>query len=406
MNELIFGGRNMIKASFGKVNISPEEIVSLQGYHPDKTFANPETDLMDELYARIVILESASIRTVIISIDSCLSNEQLFTVFKADGSYQSYTSFRPTFAEGTYLEWAKAAGVEEEFLSVHATHTHTAPETLNPGLTKKITDKISELAANLIPVKVFSAQGECSISVNRRPLLQHNDTLPIDRSLHMIWFESEDGIPLGSMINCAVHPTQLLNPYSRISSEMVGLAMGAWEQRIGGQFVSLFLQGFSGDVGPRGHYRTETEDTYPRVLRMSEELLEDIVKTSAEKRQLMDESLQVLERTILLPARETYISREIPILLKAMKVSEVIVLSSSSEVFNGYVDEIGSAFPELQIVFCGIANGYTGYLPTVSAFKDDLGGYEMFASPYSPEAAPLFINACVELIGSLLEVNE
>jgi len=62
-------------------------------------------------------------------------------------------------------------------------------------------------------------------------------------------FENEDGCTLGRIVNYAVHPT-LLNPFNRVSSEFVELAMMHGEKGAGEHFVSVFIQGFSRDVGP------------------------------------------------------------------------------------------------------------------------------------------------------------
>lgn len=243
-----------LKAAFGKVKITPEELAPLQGYDPTQYRADPETDILDDLYARVIVLDDGVSRKAIVSVDCGLTNEVTFQAADPGGRISTYRHLLNTFPEGTRRTWAEAAGIKESELSVHATHTHSAPEHFSLKYTSRITGTIREIVNRLQPVKLRAATGLCSISVNRRPKLQHNDDLPIDRSLHVIVFENEDGQPIGGIVNCAVHPTLLMNPFNRVTKEMVGIAMEKLEDYYANGFISVFIQGFLGDVGPINHY--------------------------------------------------------------------------------------------------------------------------------------------------------
>lgn len=50
------------------------------------------------------------------------------------------------------------------------------------------------------------------------------------------------------------------------------------------------------------------------------------------------------------------------------------------------------------MMFSGVANGYCGYIPTIEAFQDGLGGYEMNTTPYCDKACGIFTNEAIDLI--------
>ncbi|WP_214628366.1 hypothetical protein [Paenibacillus agaridevorans] len=390
-----------VKAAFGKVKITPEELAPLQGYDPSLYIANPDKDILDELYARVLILDDGRSRQVIVSVDCCLTNEKDYLSPNPDGQMEPYRQLLQTFPEGTKRLWADAAQTEEFTVSVHATHTHSAPEHFSEKYTSRIAAMIAETAERLQDVQIRAAAGQCSVSVNRRPHLQHNDTLPIDHSLHLIMIESLDGEALGAIVNCAVHPTLLANPFNRVSSEFVGLAMSEYESTFKEGFVSLFIQGFSGNVGPRDHYRTETEDTYRWVLEMAQALHRDIAHAAKDLQPIGILPMKAAEKQVTLPTRQGYFMPTIDVTLQGFRIGDLLLLAVSCEVFNGYERLIKPYSPASFTLMSGLANGCHGYLPTVEAFRDGLGGYEMNVTPYDETVSNLFVRAAAELVESL-----
>ncbi|MBP1996829.1 hypothetical protein [Paenibacillus eucommiae] len=390
-----------LQAAFRKVKITPEEPAPLQGYDPNVYVAYPEKDIMDDLFARVLVLDDGDKRHVLVSVDCCLTNEVTFQAADPSGELWKYRHFLQTFPEGTREKWGKTAGAAESAVSVHATHTHSAPEHFSEKYTLRIDRAIQEAVDDLQPVRIRAASGDCGISVNRRPNLQHNDRLPIDKALNVIVFETYDGKSLGGIVNCAVHPTLLMNPLNRVSTEFVGLAMNEWEDEVGAGFVSLFIQGFLGDVGPVDHYRTETYDTYPWVKEMGHELFQAITKITGNLQGIAELPLISLEKKVSLPTKHGYFKPFIDVTLHGVRMGEVVIFSASAEVFNGYVGLIEPHSPAAFTLFSGVANGYCGYLPTPEAFGDELGGYEMNTTPYKLESCDLFIQSAVELAQGL-----
>lgn len=390
-----------VKGAFRKVNITPEEAAPLQGYDPSKYIANPKTDILDDLYARVLVLDDGIKRNVIVSIDCCLTNETTFQAADPDGKPLIYRHLLQTFPEGTRRMWGSMAGVDEASVSVHATHTHSAPEHFSAKYTARIAQAIQEASENMRPLRVRAGKGETGVSVNRRPHLQPNDTLPVDKTLNVVVFDNEDGTPAGAIVNCAVHPTLLLNPAYRVSAEFVGLAAKAWEEETGSGFVAHFIQGFSGDVGPFGHYRDETDDTYPWVKRLGHELYEEIAAIAGKSEPIAALPFASAEQKVALPTREGYFKPSIDVTLQALRIGQLLLVSVSCEVFNGYAGIVRELSPAAYTLCAGVSNGYNGYLPTPEAFVDGLGGYEMNTTPYTLEAAEQFVQALKQLLASM-----
>lgn len=390
-----------LKGAFRKVLITPEEAAPLQGYNPNEHIAQPDTDILDDLYARVAVLDDGSRRHVIVSVDCCLTNETTFQAADPGGRPMLYRHLLQTFPEGTRRGWGAEAGTGETSVSVHATHTHSAPEHIGAKYTARIGRAIRETASELQPLRVRAGSGATAVSANRRPRLQHNDTMPIDRSLHAVVFETEDGQPVGAIVNCAVHPTLLVNPFNRVSAEFVGLAMKEWERECGGEFAALFVQGFSGDVGPFGHYRNEPGDSYPWVRRLGHELYGEVADLAARAKPIEALPLASAERKVGLPTRPGYFKPSIDVTVQALRLGELLLVSVSCEVFNGYADLLRPFSTAPYTLFAGVSNGYCGYLPTPKAFGDGLGGYEMNTTPYRAEACDLFVRAAGQLIGGL-----
>ncbi|MDO8685741.1 MAG: hypothetical protein Q7J78_03615 [Clostridiales bacterium] len=391
-----------LMAVFGKVNLTPDEPTPLQGYDPDTYIADPTTDLLDEIYARILLLDDGINRYGFISIDCCLTNEQTIWACAGYGKPEQHREFIPTFPESTRGSWAQAAGVDKSYMSVTPTHTHTAPAHFSEKYTKKVEEKIVELKEQFVPVRVKTAQGKSAVSAYRRPdLLPHLD-IPIDQTLNVLLFESVQGKMLGCIVNFSAHLTVVNNPLNRISADFAGLAMNELESRYGNGFVSLFLQGFEGDICPiYGQYGDEG-DTYPLAKMLGGIFTGDIAKVAAESRYFTAYPLKALEKVVKFPIKAHYSKLCPDLTLKAVRIGDAAILFVSAEVFNEFMNKIRQHFPSQIILFSGLCNGYSGYLPTQEAFLDGQGGYEILTTPFTKEADPLFVKEAVELIKGVL----
>lgn len=398
--------KNELRAAVAKVLITPEEEIGLSGFDPIENVAHPPEDVLDDLYARVLLLDDGTKRCMLISVDCVMVNEEPVRVCDPGGAAGQYRRFAEMFAPGTRQRWAEAAGVEENNVIVHATHTHSAPEHFSEKYVGRITEKLAELSQQLVPVKVSVGVGSSGISAYRRPTLFPNPDVPIDQTLTVMMLETTAGEPLAGFANYAVHPT-ILHPSqgvqlaNRVSSECVGMAMNELEGDFGNGFISLFAQGFSGDVAPVLPGIGAVEDSYGNVRKAGHQLYLDIVQTLQQRQTINGDELQILQQTVSLPTRDGFYTPLMEMTLVGLSIGDIGMLFAPGEIFNGYVGKINpsSAFPYTMLV--SLANGYMGYFPTVEAFQDGEGGYEMTTTPYDNRLDGIFTDAARKLLRNL-----
>jgi hypothetical protein len=85
--------------------------------------------------------------------------------------------------------------------------------------------------------------------------------------------------------------------------------------------------------------------------------------------------------------------------LQAMRVGNVVLLGVPVEPFAELGAEIKRRSPFAVTLFSGYTNGFTGYLPTPEAYQE--GGYEVWVTPFSPEAAGILVEKSLETISEL-----
>ncbi|TVY02410.1 hypothetical protein [Paenibacillus cremeus] len=379
-----------VKAAMGKVTITPEELVPLQGYNPETHIADPGKDLLDELYAR-VLLEEGNQRKILVSVDCCLTNEITVQVADPRGRSDCYREFIPTFPQGTRRRWAEAGGTDLDGISVHATHTHTAPAHYSEKYTERIEALIRQLTERLVPIRLSVGEGVSSISAFRRPTLRADLSVPVNQTLRVLYLESEDLQPIGAIVNYAVHPTGLRNPATRLSGDIVGLAVAGVERQFRHEFTVMFIQGFSGDICPLFGDNGPTEDTYPDVVKGSSRLSEDIHQAIVGRKNVAITDFRSLSRTVEFPTREGFNKDAMEVTFFGISLGDVFILAVSGEVFNDYISKLEQVSPFPFTLYSGLANGYSGYLPTYKAFHDRLGGYEMNTTPYTDKLEELFM---------------
>ena len=89
----------------------------------------------------------------------------------------------------------------------------------------------------------------------------------------------------------------------------------------------------------------------------------------------------------------------IPVEIQAIQLGPVALLSLPVEPFAeiGAAIKAGSSFADTLV--SGYSNGMAGYLPVASAYPE--GGYEIWVTPFAPEAAALATTASLELLAQL-----
>jgi hypothetical protein len=82
--------------------------------------------------------------------------------------------------------------------------------------------------------------------------------------------------------------------------------------------------------------------------------------------------------------------------MQCIRIGPIALLSVPGEPFIETAQRIAAASPFEHTLFSGYSNGGFGYVPTREACTE--GGYEVEASPFSPDAADLLATAGIQLL--------
>ncbi len=162
--------------------------------------------------------------------------------------------------------------VDYESIQVTLSHTHGAGwmsrtrsdlpggELLSPyldGLAVRMGELAREAQSRVMPATIVYGTGRCNLAAHRdyfdgqrqRYVCGFNPTGSADDTLLLARVSNSAGTTIATVVNYACHPTTLAWDNTLISPDWVGAMREVIEQTEGG--LCLFLQGASGDLGPR-----------------------------------------------------------------------------------------------------------------------------------------------------------
>lgn len=172
------------------------------------------------------------------------------------------------------------AGVEDANLLFNLSHSHAAANTNSllsekpggdvvPGylarLAADIGDAVAEAQRTLAPAWITHGVGRCNMAANRdywdaaggHFVCGYNPGAPADDTVMVGRVTGEDGAIRGILFNYACHPTTLAWDNRLLSPDFVGAARAILEEAFSAP--ALFLQGASGDLGPREGFVGESD---------------------------------------------------------------------------------------------------------------------------------------------------
>ncbi len=226
-----------LEASAAKVDITPDlstERVRLAGF--GATGRKP-SGVHDPLYARIVLLREGEKMVALVGLDLL-------------GFYINETEI---------LRRAWGRGDPKKSLFVHATHTHSGPDTLGlwgplvgvsginqhymARIDRRIAETLDLLETQLRPVTASAAHG----TLDPRGLCRDSrDPQVIDPNLGVLRLKSADGKAVATIVNWSCHP-EVLGPDNRlITADYPGPLCARVEEKTGG--ACLFLNGVIGGL--------------------------------------------------------------------------------------------------------------------------------------------------------------
>ena len=240
----------MLKAGFGRSDITPELGVRLGGYGVKE---RPAEQINDHLHSTAIVLEQKDLKTVLLNLDWICIEEELVA------------RIRNAVNERT--------GILENQISVCTTHSHSVPNTLNfwgwgeceyeyvDSVIPTIVDSVELALNNLQEVEVGFATTESLVGVNRRGVDEEGnvnfDSNPhgsFDPTMTVAHFKNKaTGNNVGIIVHYGAHGTAM--GCNRIVSRDW---CGVMKDRIELQFNApvFFINGAIGDVGPRTNYYT------------------------------------------------------------------------------------------------------------------------------------------------------
>ena len=162
-------------------------------------------------------------------------------------------------------------GLPRDHIRFSCSHTHSGPNTFRLAtiteglkmaeayleqLPHRIAGAVWQAQKNLQPIRLAAGKGTCDISVNRRLKLEDGRIIvgnnwegPVDPTVRVIRFDDLNENPVATLLHYACHPTIMGWKCEVQTPDYPGAARQVVERVHGG--TCLFLQGATGDVGPR-----------------------------------------------------------------------------------------------------------------------------------------------------------
>ncbi|HTM47337.1 MAG TPA: neutral/alkaline non-lysosomal ceramidase N-terminal domain-containing protein [Bryobacteraceae bacterium] len=236
-------------AGTGRTDISPAPGTPQGGWGAQTHQRGIGTDL--PLYATALVLKDPLTTVAIIDLDSI--------------------GFDPELTSRILDAVAGLTGISRENIRFSCTHAHSGPNTFRlPVITEgrdmileymnalplQIGGAVWQAQQNLRPVRIGAATGSCEINVNRRfrtsggrVVVGRNWDGPVDRTVRVVRIDGLDEKPVATIVHYACHPTIMAWQTQYATPDYPGMAKKVVEEQLGG--TCLFLQGATGDVGPR-----------------------------------------------------------------------------------------------------------------------------------------------------------
>jgi len=388
------------------VNITPPVGTPLIG-----SYGKPSDSILDELFAKALVLGDGKSKVVIVSVDLLYPPLEEIT-----------QPVRRIINEQTEIA--------KDNILVCATHTHSGPEVFSKSklrpdkridkstidvscretLVRKIAGSVLIAHKNMQPVKIGAAKGELpEIVYNRRPrdkndrvkmafslpdeisetrriVTETNGTKrvtlnfpnkqnkmyfgPIDPEVGVIRIEDADGKIVCSLVNFGCHPVCIYPSMpTAISADYPAYTTGVVEQAEGG--ICLFTLGLAGNAVP-----------YARGLQPREQIGRAIGGEALRRIQFIsttDEiALKAMRRKIVFPTKESpdgeQENKPVTTEIQALRLGDIYILGLPGEILIEVGLEIKSRAKLENLIIVTLCNDAIGYVCHERAY--DEGGYE------------------------------
>lgn len=238
-----------LMAGTGRTDITPAPGTPQGGWGAQTHQRGLGSDL--PFYATALVLRSADQTVAIVDVDSI--------------------GFDPEWTSRILEAIVSLTGLPVECIRLSCTHTHSGPNTFRipvitegrdmileylNGLPMQIAGAVWQALQNLRAVRVGAGTGVCDFNINRRMQLAdgrmvvgRNPDGPVDRTVRVVRIDGLDETPVATLVHYACHPTTIGWQSQWATPDYPGMAKRVVEEQLGG--TCLFLQGATGDIGPK-----------------------------------------------------------------------------------------------------------------------------------------------------------
>jgi len=157
---------------------------------------------------------------------------------------------------------AAQCSIDPKRIVISSTHTHSGPDVVGiwgkdftaSGVdTSYLSFLVRSAASQIVEAnkKLMAVHGWVAEGVYQGKWVQNISDVELDRTLTVMQFKSETGVPVVTLTNFACHPTFLDEKFSVVSSDYPGVFYKSMQGTVGGEH--MFLQGaIGGWVQPDG----------------------------------------------------------------------------------------------------------------------------------------------------------
>lgn len=205
----------------------------------------------DPSFVRVLILEQADQRVVLVSVDAVAIGE--------------IGRISNAFLPRLRAELRDKLGILPEQIIINASHCHSI---IRPDPVEQTVAAVQEALSALEPAQAGVGRGfEDRIMENRRVTLKNGREAdvrhayafppdeavaavgPVDPEIGLLRVDRLDGSPVAVLYNFACHPIQGM-PNGGNTADMTGFASQVVEDTLGSKAVAIFFQGCGGDINP------------------------------------------------------------------------------------------------------------------------------------------------------------
>jgi len=384
-----------LRAAAVKVDITPQTSQWLMGYQ-----ARRSTGVHDNIYHRVVALDTGDTQFYLISSDLCL--------------------FSPTLYDTVTAELQAVLGIDPRQVMWSVTHTHAAPEIGPPDMykallgrsdhdwdrdytgrtTTALLEAVRTARGRLEPARIAFGTGAAMANMNRRARdvdgrvsIGLNPDGPVDRQIGLIRLSRQDGSLIALVANYAMHGTVMNGENLNISGDGPGTVTAYLEEQLGG--TVLYINGAAGNIAPiYSVYPNPTSGHLSqfRVL-LGDRILSAVAAMGPGTSDVMMRHAEKIIETPRKPGLvwpdelSAYAGSDgralVRLPVRFLRINDTVIWSAPVEMFCEIALDVRSRSPFAHTFYFGYTNGWFGYLPTARAFEE--GGYEPRTSPFTPQ---------------------